>query len=1056
MLNPVIKKISHRFIFWMLLLLPGVLNCQVYRFVNIGSSSGIPNGFVYTIAQDEKGFLWAGTGAGIYKFDGFDFYNVPFPDSSINRYTTSSYTEGGGRMWFGCNDGMVYYTENGSLNNVRLNISREISTILKGDDEFIFIVPQGRTIEAVSVNDPSKTISNTIDQSLVVFSAAFSQSGELLLGTQENIKIFNVNNGVITPRGTIEGFDYYGVTAIHPLKGTDYFIVGTNGNGFFLLDYKGEGSTLRRIAEDPDLEYLSVQSITDDSEGNLWIATNESGIIHCRFDQNTRSIVSVRQITRQSGLPGENIRVVFEDREGNYWVGLFGDGLSMLDSFAFSFISPGSNTGGNNIIHVDEINGSIFMGNPEGYWIYDYDNNNVGKFVSLVRTSGISEVLSYQTDSEGNIWIGTKGNGLWVKDRNNNLRLFYRSGDTGEDQVTDIVIGTTSVWLGTLNGVVNLDKKTGRVAGKYNINNGLPHNFINGLLSLGEDNVAVSLKSEKLFTIQKGRNPLASDMVMSGTTMNEITSLSSDNSGAIWVATLGNGLFRIRNDSIVRFTRSDMMLSDYLYSVLASSDGRIWMGHEGGLSRYNPKTGVMRTFSADFANGGLCNRGSMAETSDGKILIGTTEGLIIYDLKKEKKIVSAPVTNLTGIFIDNKAYPDNIPIVLPYKRKYDIRINYVGINFRNPSKVYYETFLDNWDDGWSPPKSERFEEYTLSDGHFIFNLISFAEDGITQDEPLTFGITIKKPFWRTWWFILIASGFISGVVVIIIRERDKNQKKIRQYLENELDARTSVVLQQKAELELQNIEITDSINYAKRIQTSILPDFNKLKETFRDAFIIFRPRDIVSGDFYWYDKFNDDTFILVCADSTGHGVPGAFMSMIGSTLLQDIVTRQRISKPSQILTLLDKQIFSTLNQNIELGVSNDGMDMVVCEINVKNRYIRFASAMRPVIMVLGGEPFYIKGNRSSVGGESAIEKYFDDQEYYLSEGDTLYMFSDGFPDQFGGTDGKKMKIARLKKLIEDVSGLPMNGQREVIEKFYDEWKGDFEQVDDILLIGIKF
>jgi serine phosphatase RsbU (regulator of sigma subunit) len=299
-------------------------------------------------------------------------------------------------------------------------------------------------------------------------------------------------------------------------------------------------------------------------------------------------------------------------------------------------------------------------------------------------------------------------------------------------------------------------------------------------------------------------------------------------------------------------------------------------------------------------------------------------------------------------------------------------------------------------------------------------------------------------------FALIAGGFL-----LILKQREKEQKKVQEYLENELDARTSIVLKQKGEIELQNIEITDSINYAKRIQTSILPDFSRVQETFSDAFLFFRPRDIVSGDFYWFDKIDDDRFMLVCADSTGHGVPGAFMSMIGSTLLQDIVTRQHVYKPSEILTRLDKQIFSTLNQNVELGVSNDGMDVVICEINAKTRHIQFASAMRPVILVMDNEPYYIKGNRSSVGGESVIEKYFDDQEYYLNAGDTIYMFSDGLPDQFGGTDGKKMKIGRLKKLIEDVSNLNMSGQKEVITKFYDEWKGNHDQVDDVMLIGIR-
>lgn len=293
-------------------------------------------------------------------------------------------------------------------------------------------------------------------------------------------------------------------------------------------------------------------------------------------------------------------------------------------------------------------------------------------------------------------------------------------------------------------------------------------------------------------------------------------------------------------------------------------------------------------------------------------------------------------------------------------------------------------------------------------------------------------------------------------MVLIIRQREKAQKRLELYLKTELEARTEEVVRQKGEIELKNVEITDSISYAKRIQTSILPDLNKLKETFSDAFILFRPRDIVSGDFYWFDRFGDDRFMLVCADSTGHGVPGAFMSMIGSTLLQDIIGRQHITRPSVILKTLDSQLFSTLNQNIELGVSNDGMDMVVCEIGLRTGHIRFASAMRPVIMILGGEFLYVKGNRSSIGGESLAEKFFDDQEYYLKEGDSIYLFTDGYPDQFGGTEGKKMKIARLKSLIEEVSNLSMDEQRERIESFLDEWQGENDQVDDILMMGIRF
>jgi serine phosphatase RsbU (regulator of sigma subunit) len=153
--------------------------------------------------------------------------------------------------------------------------------------------------------------------------------------------------------------------------------------------------------------------------------------------------------------------------------------------------------------------------------------------------------------------------------------------------------------------------------------------------------------------------------------------------------------------------------------------------------------------------------------------------------------------------------------------------------------------------------------------------------------------------------------------------------------------------------------------------------------------------------------------------------------------------------------MLDKQIFSILNQNLELGVSNDGMDIVVCEFTMKNRHVRFASAMRPVILVMGGEEYYIKGNRSSVGGQSVMEKYFDDQEYFLNEGDTIYLFSDGLPDQFGGTDGKKMKVARLKTWITESYSLPLEKQHRNLVSNYNDWKGNFEQVDDILMMGVR-
>jgi len=1032
-----------------------VSQSQTYRFKNYGAESKIPNGFVYTINQDNNGYLWVGTGAGLSRFDGFDFYNVTFPDSAAGRYPAVSLRDSHGNLWFGCNDGSVFYTEENLLKPVEISNSRVINAILEGPEGLIYIFPQGGSLFTLNPAQPEKVTKYEIPKDIIVFTAAFTGNGGLLIGTQENIKECRLDNNALNVVETIDSFDYSGILSIYRMEGSDKYIIGTDGNGLFRLDLSGNGNRLVRFTGYPEIDYMTARSITKDTDNYLWIATNENGILQLSLSDDGNSIKTLKFFNKDSGLAGNNARLVFQDLEGNYWMGLFGDGLSLLNSYAFSFFSPGLNPETNNIIYINQLNDDYFLGTPAGYYLFDFSTSRVRSFMDLMQKTGKSEIASYCIDDEKNIWIGTRGGGLFRKSASGNPVLFYRSGDSGEDYVTDIAVDEKYVWIGTLNGVVLINRRTGSVKNKYNINNGLPHNMINQVFLTREGNAAIATRSDRLYLINPETGIITGNAILYGTVMNEISSFCQTSDGNIWAATKGNGVFEFYGDSVRSWSRADMLMSDYSYSILADSVNRIWIGHDRGFSRYNRNNGIMRTYGTDYAQGGICNNDGMYESPDGKVMIGTNQGLIVYERQKDRKVSTPPLNNVNYLTINDIRYPYRPSYSLPYSKRYSVRVNYVGINFSDPDKVYYQTRLINYDNDWSRITTDREVPYSLSDGRYQFNLISVNESGLTQDTPVTFDISIKKPFWRTWLFILACISMISVIIILIVKEREKAQKKVQDYLEKELEARTSVVMKQKTEIELANLEITDSINYAKRIQTSILPDFSKLKSTFKESFILFRPRDIVSGDFYWFEQLDDERFMIVCADSTGHGVPGAFMSMIGSTLLQDIVSRQKISKPSQVLTMLDKQVFSTLNRNIELGVANDGMDIVVCEINVKTRHVTFASAMRPVIIVLGGESFYIKGNRSSVGGESVIEKYFDDQEYYLSPGDTIYMFSDGLPDQFGGTDGKKLKIARLKKLIEDVAGLTMEGQQEVIAKFYEEWKGEHEQVDDILLIGIR-
>jgi ligand-binding sensor domain-containing protein len=1028
---------------------------QTYSYKNYGAENNIPNGFIYTINQSDDGFLWVGTGNGLTRFDGYNFFPIQFPDSSMLRYTTSCVKDKNGTLWFGCNDGTVYYSQKNTLVQIKLLNEKSISAIAEGSDGLIYVIPQGKAIFSINHSMTDEIHKYSFSGDPVMLSAAFAGTGKLLVGTQENLLVCNLENDSVSISEVVEGFDYSGVTSIFQTGNTSDFIIGTDGNGLFKLHLSERGNKPERFKNHPELESLSVQSIIRDSENNLWVSTFGSGAIQISLSEKYETINSIRVYNISSGLITDDVKSLFQDIEGNYWIGTYGEGISMLTSYAFGYYMPGENSVRNNILYVSGLKGRYILGTPSGFHIFDAFTGKSVSFVDLTKIVGNTEIISYFLDKEDNLWIGTGGGGLYLRNTSGSVRRFYRSGDSGADFIKDIVIENQNIWLATTNGVVVLDKNTGTEKKKFDINNGLPHNSINKILVAGDGNVYIGTESDRLFSVDRNFNIVQGDGIMYGSTLNKVISFARSTDGVIWAATKSNGVFRFSNDSISAINRSNDLMSNYCYSILTDADNNVWVGHEKGFSRFNPQKGTMRIFGNDFVKSGVCNPGGMYESADHKIFIGTTDGLIIYDRLKERKSEMSPLTNINSIMINDVKYDYQPSFTLPYNKKYVIRVSYVGINFSNPGKVYYSTYLDNYDNDWSKLTTSREVSFSLRDGKYKFNLVSVNEDGVSQDSAVSFDILIRQPFWRAWWFILLVIATMTGTVILIIKQREKAQKKVQEYLESELDARTSVVRKQKAEIELQNIEITDSINYAKRIQSSILPDVNKLKESFSDAFILFHPRDIVSGDFYWYDRLDDDKFIIVCADSTGHGVPGAFMSMIGSTLLQDIIARKKISKPSEILGLLDRQIFSTLNQNVELGVSNDGMDMVVCEFNVRTRHLRFASAMRPVILVMDGESYYIKGNRSSIGGESANQKFFDDQEYYLKKDDKIYLFSDGLSDQFGGPDGKKMKIARLKRIIEQVADLPMDEQRDTISKYYSDWKGNFDQVDDILLMGVR-
>ena len=270
----------------------------------------------------------------------------------------------------------------------------------------------------------------------------------------------------------------------------------------------------------------------------------------------------------------------------------------------------------------------------------------------------------------------------------------------------------------------------------------------------------------------------------------------------------------------------------------------------------------------------------------------------------------------------------------------------------------------------------------------------------------------------------------------------------------ELEKQRNIAQNQHDTIANKNKEINDSINYAKRIQTATLPSSKIDKSIIDEHFILFLPRDIVSGDFYWYHDF-DNHIVITAVDCTGHGVPGAFMSMIGVTFLNEIIIEKNITDAGQILDMMRERVINALDQRNESSKTSDGMDMAICVIEKKTKQMQFSGAFNPMICIRNNEVIEIKGDRMPIGIYAKMKNSFKTHIFDLQSNDKIYLFSDGFPDQFGGSKGRKFLIKNFRKLLLEINGLPMDNQKEILNSTLNNWKGDFTQVDDILVIGLK-
>ncbi len=1033
---------------------------QDYFFRQYTNEEGLYHSFIYSINQDSDGFIWLGTGEGLYRFNGFDFEYFTIDDGLADNFVTKIFRDKSGKLWIGHQSGSVSVLSGNDF--VVLNESSEIygsvTDITQDDQGFIWATVQNQGLLLVKENFAITPVIFSNDEPLSQIE--YLGNDHFLIGSQGNIYLskYERASGSMVILNRFEEYPGSKVVEIVQESPGNYLVVSQD-DGFYWFEFDSLSAeyTFSTIDDNADGVLDNLQGGIIDGKGILWLNSMGNGLIKYRRGEG-KDFARAGMVSMLNGLVSNNVRSVFEDLEGNLWFGMYGEGLLRYVDNNLAFFSYPLETESNRTYTITGDDGGLLAVIGNRLFRLNQSGDSLLNSFPLPGKHAGDRVNAAYLANDGRLWLGFEQSGLYVSGPSGfRFRAVFISNDNLANSVNHITGKVGIIWVGSKKGICRISGETGNTKW-FTTDDGLPHNNIRQLYIDSKDKVLVATLCSEIYYINDKDEIGRLENSRMGS-FNSVVSISEGNDGTIWAGSQGNGVWKIGEEGIINYTRTSGLLSDFCYSLTHTEEGVLVIGHRGGISQIDPVTNRIKTFSRleGVKSSAEFYPNAIYTGNFGDIWFGTSEGIIKYTSALSPGGTAFPKLHINALYIDGEKVDRSAGLILLKPGHYELAVDYIGINFSNPEMVNYQTKLEGYNKNWSGLTQGRRVVYDrVGYGNYTFKIRAFNENNIGSEISSAFALRIKKPIYLAIWFYTVIFIMLSFSVYLIIKLRERKQIQLQIFLQDKLDERTHEVIMQKEKIEIINKGITDSINYAQKIQASILPPVGKLQEKFTGAFVFFQPKDIVSGDFYWFEECENDTFIIACADATGHGVPGAFMSMIGTTLIKDIYSRVSVDTPSEILSHLDKEIITVLSQNLEDGGSNDGMDIRIAEINLKSHKISTASAMRPMIIYQEGEAIYITGNRISIGGQyESIEKTFDTENYKLNKGDKFYMFTDGYADQFGGPHGKKFKTGNIKNLLQDIHDKPMDEQYHHIKNTFELWKKDFEQVDDVLFIGVE-
>jgi ligand-binding sensor domain-containing protein/serine phosphatase RsbU (regulator of sigma subunit) len=1037
---------------------------QDYNYRNFNTEDGLPQSFIYSVVQDDKGYLWVGTGNGLSRFNGFEFENFTVADSLADNFITCGISVGE-CLWFGHMNGRLSYFDGRKFQKINAPQSSH------GPVTHMAVSPDGSiwasTYSGIfyKLDREEATVSQkSFTEQVSVVTFAFINSEELIVGTNAGLLYCRLNgSGEIEIIRTIIEIPESRISGIQKDKETSVYFIATENDGIYNLLFGKNKVSVSEIVIDPDnTSHLSgIQDIFQDSKSDIWIASFGAGLIKLKYSLSA-GLSGTGIFNKPSGFPSDNIKTVFEDREGNIWSGNYGDGLTMVTPKTFSVYTFNNPLFGNNIFSIC-FNGEFkWVGTENGLIKTDVNTGEVIRLYDFQSGLPKDTVTSLYCSENEDIWIGTGKNGLFRIEAGDDLVTKYLLDNEGalENSVTAITGKGNQIWVGTKKGLCNINQVTGSINWYSIFKGGLPHNYINSLFYDSSDKLWVTTRSNTLAYIQNEKVIKIPLNVGRGILI--LRPLAEDLNSRIWVGSNGNGVFLIESDSVINLTVKEGLLSNYCYSMICDDNANVWVGHKGGLSKIRTTDFLVKPvqYIENVTDSYQFNPNAIIKDPDKRIWFGTDKGMISYDPSFENKGFLPPVLGITSLKINDEEIDLNGKIVLP-PGSYKIRIDFLGISLKEPSLVSYQYILEGYDRWSEITKSTSITYNNLTEGSYTFLLNSSSGDGAVTEIPLKISILINTPAWKKWWFYFVIVLVVAILSISYVMRREYKLLAEKKILEEKVIERTQEIQVQKNEIELQrdmieekNTNITASIKYASHIQNAVLPPLELINRLLPENFVLFRPKDIVSGDFFWIAE-KDGKVVFTVADCTGHGVPGAFMSFLGITLLNSIVNIQGVTDADRIVMDLRERIIHSLQQSRKESLSYDGMDIALCVLDPRRNVIQYTGGMSNLVYIRDGKLEVIKADRFSVCYSLEEPCPFKMHEIELKKGDVFYLFSDGYKDQFGGEFDKKYLVPHFHLALLESHKLPMQEQKAILEGKLIEWMKNTEQTDDVTVMGIR-